>query len=149
MEPNTVISLIALIFAGLALAISLYESLSNRPKLRIRVSHRIMVGGGVSEKVVVLNAVNVGRQPTTITGMSFGKNKSTTHYFPTEFHAYSEKLPKKINPGEQVDISFIADKKSTFDQETLTLEELLRSKKLKAIVYSSWAKKPKYFEVTE
>ncbi|MEO1322889.1 MAG: hypothetical protein AAFV59_07775 [Pseudomonadota bacterium] len=149
MNPDVVsnwIAIIALLFSAIALAVSIYNVLLNRPRLRIDAANDIFVfwewenREGPYLKVTI---TNTGTQPTTVTSIGL---TSSNHAWAPKFTpdgktavlnggGHSAKLPKALGPGEYLD--FFANESDDLH------DNFLQRAACYAVVWHSWGSKPK------
>ncbi|GAB5457097.1 MAG: hypothetical protein Hens3KO_01270 [Henriciella sp.] len=145
-EINNWIALVALAFSAVALAISIYNALINRPRLRIDARSDIVVITGPAHRegpFVEIVVTNVGTQPTTVTGISIGGYE---HAWTPRFGSsgnkavlmgggHSTPLPKSLGPGEY--LNFFAN------EDNEIYEKLLNKPACYIYVNHSWGRNPK------
>ena len=118
LQASDWIAIAAFVVSGLALFVSVFELLQNRPKLRVVVSSAAVIPGreGISytdkprilkpeetgpgaELYVAVEITNFGRQPTTLKAISFfSKTAGKFVFLPPVVK--SAGLPKQIAPSE-------------------------------------------------
>jgi hypothetical protein len=169
-ELSNLIALCAAVFSLIALAISLYEALSNKPKLRTIVSLAAYIPD--RKGIVHLDNIrkfrreelpetasifltgmvtNFGRQPTTIIGIQFwkGPHFKALNPIPVEVNGAGESLPLKLDPGEIARFFFVADDKIEFipGQPPVNLIEFIMRDRPFFRIRHSWDEKPKNFRI--
>lgn len=140
------IALVALVFSAIALAVSVYNAMLNRPRLRINASNRILILDGFGHQdgpFVKITVTNIGTQPTTVTSIGL---MAFNHAWTPKFGlsganavltggGHSSDIPKALGPGEYM---------YYFANETNDLHESFLSKPACYVAVShSWAEIPK------
>jgi hypothetical protein len=130
-----------------ALVISLWQLMSNRPRLRINVSPNIIIfGDGYDKetKYVRFTITNIGIQPTWVNNVGSETYKTWFHWVfnkPEQCgiiyagtRELADALPKKIQPSGSATILAL--------QEDSRILPLWSSKYKTASISDSWSKKP-------
>lgn len=118
LQASDWIAIAAFVVSGLALFVSVFELLENRPKLRVVVASAAIIPGreGISytdkpriltveetgpgaELYVAVEITNYGRQPTTLKAISF-HSKAAGKFVSLPPVVKSAGLPKQIAPSE-------------------------------------------------
>ena len=131
---------VAVVISLIALSVSLYELLNNRPRLKTKVLTAMPVGGSGRELWVSIEVINFGRQPTTISHVYFVlQNKSGAWPMP---------LPNGDQPGLYLQTgekaSFIFDGAGIIEIEGKDerLYDAVFSGKLKPVIQHTWKEEP-------
>lgn len=148
MGPETAISAIALVFSAIAVGVSVYQALLNRPRVRVGIQGPVLIlGHGEQEgPFFMITATNVGTQPTTITGVGLTAHhgylvKRDRKSCVFTAGGYSVDLPYKLTPGEEAKVlARLNDEMS---------EDFLKKSTCHAFVAHTWAAKSKRRRVPE
>ena len=116
MESSDWIALGAAVLSLIAVAVSVHEALSNKPRLRLSASSsmRILHPALGQEARLGVSIVNFGRQPTTITSIQFAELKRWRwpgrHRYESRgiliYVPPSTALPKFLEVGKTADIFY-------------------------------------------
>lgn len=149
-ETSDVIATGAAAIALLALGVSIYEAVSNRP--RLRVTHYVGFGvGGLDGDWLGISVINWGRQPTTIAsvGIEFpgfvGNDGQLRHavHMPSEF---GDAAPKLLEVGREAKFLFRLDIEvaniTTQSGSLGSMRDLIGRYGAIARVSSTWHSKP-------
>lgn len=150
METSDAISLVATVLALVALTVSISEALANRPRLRLKYSYAMGVGGMTGEWIVI-SATNWGRQATTIDSVSIefpglrgadGQSKHTPHIPQMQNGiAVGKQCPFLLEVGHAADFHFPLAPREIEDEEG-TLQTLIKRYGATARITTSWHRKP-------
>ena len=139
--------LIVAIISLIALGVSVWQALSNKPKLRVEIRKNLVVLGGHGDKdgpFVGFYVTNYGTQPTIISGISIlayetiwkklhNKSKIAAVVNPGVVNL-GDNFPKRLSPGDVCQVL------STQNHDQL--EEFFKYPYVEALVYHSWNKNP-------
>jgi len=143
---SDIASAAATIIALLALGVSLYELMDNRPKLRIAGDPAIL-GDALQNKVFLVTVTNFGRQPTTISGVTFVPKRSASigprvgQLFLVPLWELSTKLPHVLDVGRTLTIAYSLDAIVKHQGADLPLRDLIIANSFRVAVKSAWHSK--------
>lgn len=146
---SDIASVAATVIALLALGVSLYELLENRPKLRI-AGDPAFLGDALQERVFLVTVTNFGRQPTTISGVTFVPKPSASlgprvgQMFLVPLWEFSTKLPHVLDVGRTLTIAYSLDATVKHDGADLHLRDLIVANTFKVAVRSAWHSKSQF-----
>jgi len=143
MESSDWIALSAAAFSLFAVAVSIYEAVSNKPRLRVSASFAVV---GETEGVfLTVSAVNYGRQPTTISHLEIDITKSKAKAAMQPI-SVSATLPHLLEVGRTATFVIPCDKKLA-DRFGLgvggTIQEILMRPGNKLLLRDVWHRKPR------
>tara|TARA_R110002051_G_scaffold5519_1_gene28336 strand:- start:4 stop:450 length:447 start_codon:yes stop_codon:yes gene_type:complete len=148
MESSDWIAVTAAAVSLFALAVSVYEAMSNKPRLRISASFAL--SSDLSQRLLALVIVNHGRQPTVITHVSIvtkGRKETIAVSSSTEEFV----LPHLLEVGRVATFVVPLDRRSDdpFNiGKSDTLAELFAEGRSRIMVRNSWHAKPQYVSVS-
>lgn len=144
---SDIASIAATGIALIALAVSLFELLSNRPKLRIS-GDPVFLASDKVKRAFQVSITNHGRQPTTISGVNF-KLKKNAKIGPRggqlvlqPLWEITTKLPHVLDVGRTLNVYFNLDAVVDEGPPQITLRKLIIAKTFKVLVRSAWHSKP-------
>jgi len=139
MEGSDWIAIGAVLVSFIALGVSIYEAVSNKPRLRVSAHPSLVLETG--EKVLTVVVVNYGRQPTMITHVSVLKRNlrgsiaasgtGTLPHLLDVGRVATFRLPMRVQSDDPLNIG-----------TSTTLEEFLASGECQVEVRDSWHEKP-------
>ena len=151
-EFSDVASGAATLIALFALGISLYELAENRPKLRIS-GDPAFVGDALQHRVFFVTITNYGRQPTTISGITFIPKRNAKvgpregQLFLQPLWELSAKLPHVLEVGRTVTVAYSLDATVQNKGKQLRLKDLIVAKTFLVAVSSAWHSKKQMGQV--
>lgn len=137
MSDSDWIAFLAVLIAISALIISLYELLSNRPKLRVNIGNAITV----NQNYIYVEVINYGRQPTTIDSVCFQKIGSKKKVWTHVVQSISTEQNKYLKPGEKARYMFNSSDKGEVGGKFFTLGDAVNNRVFRALVSDSWSGK--------
>jgi len=137
MNVSDWISLFALLIAALAFGISLYELLSNKPKLRITLGQAF----SQNARYVYIEVINYGRQPTTVDSVCFQKVGSKKTLWANKISQLSSDNGKYLMPGEKAKYFYNANDTGSFDGSEFNLGDAVNNRIIQARVTDTWSGK--------
>lgn len=146
---SDIASIVATVIALVALAVSLFELLDNRPKLRIS-GDPVFFSGGKIKRAFQVSITNFGRQPTTITGVNFKPSAKAKvgprggQMVTVPLWEISTKLPHVLDVGRTANVYFELDCVVAEGPPKVTLRDLIVAKTFKVLVRSAWHSKPQF-----
>lgn len=142
------------IISMLALTVSWWQFLSNRPRLRTDVTPSVIIidGGHIGDVLYTrITVTNTGSQPTIVQNIGFSSyrnwvdvlmKKNGNHcVVKADSRELADMLPKRIAPGDSVNILAIQNDHST--------ESFFQSYQLFVWVQHTWDQKPKVNRVSK
>ncbi len=139
-------SLIALVFSAIAVAVTVYNAMLNRPRLRIRpTGPNLVITNGISDgPYFSVYVYNVGTQPTTISSIGLQCHKTkrgmlrghSEDNFIMIGSIHSGSLPNLLGPGE----SLLYQSYFTKGQVD---NDMFDFKHVQVLVHHTWSDRPK------
>ena len=156
MEASDWIALGAAAFSLIAVAVSVHEALSNKPRLRLSASAstRIFHPAHGQQAYLGLTIINYGRQPTTITSVQFADLKRWRWPWAYRYEergiyiyepAISTQLPKFLEVGRVADLFY----KLETDWRGKPVSEACKSSRFRVLVKHTWSERFQEVRVSE
>lgn len=148
MQTSDWISLGAAILSLVALGVSLYEAISNKPRLRIKSKFAILSASPGS--FLNVEIINYGRQPTTITrlGIDIPGTKAKVAMAPV---SPGSTLPHVLQVGHSADFLIPCDRplQDLFNPGVSgTIQSILEKPGARISVVDAWHSKPHFTTVS-
>jgi hypothetical protein len=144
---NSIADILSVTIAIVALTVSLWQLLSNRPRLRLDIDANIQIlGSGFDAETIYIRytVTNIGIQPTIITNVGIATYQNWLLYFfrhqsiggivYTSKNGPGDNLPKRLAPGDTATILALQNEEA--------LQQLLFASIKSAWVSHTWGKLP-------
>ena len=125
----------AFLISCIALVISIYELMNNKPKLRVTLGNGITIG----PNYIYVEIINYGRQPTTIDSISFSHKTLTGNLWAQAVSEISSEKNKFLTPGEKAIYYYNADDALDYQNQKISFFKAVNELKFYAQVKDTWS----------